>query len=375
MRIGVLKEIKNSENRVAVIPATVAELIRHGHEVHIEHNAGFGSGFKDEDYSQAGAVIEADAESVWKKAELLYKVKEILPQEYKYLREDLIVMTYIHSNAHKDETEALMAAKCPSIALEDISSDRPGHKWPLLANMSELAGKGGFLAALHFAQSVNGGPGLLLANVCGQDAPVITIIGCGNSGMGAAELAAAFGNTVKMLDVDFDAMEKAKKELPGNVAFLHSNRENLVECLKISDVVINCIFWPKTRKDHLIYREDLKLMKPGAMIIDVACDDEGAVETCRSTSHEDPVYYEEGILHYCVDNIPSAFSKSSSTRFAQDSLQYILEVADKGLVQALKDNPHLRRGLTTYGGRLTMVETAEKLGIEGISPDELVKEL
>ena len=178
-----------------------------------------------------------------------------------------------------------------------------------------------------------------------------------------------------MLDVDFDAMEKAKRELPGHVAFLHSNRENLVECLKISDVVINCIFWPKTRKDHLIYREDLKLMKPGAMIIDVACDDEGAVETCRSTSHEDPVYYEEGILHYCVDNIPSAFSKSSSTRFAQDSLQYILEVADKGLVQALKDNPHLRRGLTTYGGRLTMVETAEKLGIEGISPDELVKEL
>ena len=137
MRIGVLKEIKNSENRVAVIPATVAELIRHGHEVHIEHDAGLGSGFKDEDYSQTGAIIEADAESVWKTAELLYKVKEILPQEYKYLREDLIVMTYIHSNAHRDETEALMAAKCPSIALEDISSDRPGHKWPLLANMRD----------------------------------------------------------------------------------------------------------------------------------------------------------------------------------------------------------------------------------------------
>ena len=374
MRIGVLKEIKNSENRVAVIPATVAELIRHGHEVHIEHDAGLGSGFKDEDYSQAGAIIEADAESVWKTAELLYKVKEILPQEYKYLREDLIVMTYIHSNAHRDETEALMAAKCPSIALEDISSDRPGHKWPLLANMSELAGKGGFLAALHFAQSVNGGPGLLLANVCGQDAPVITIIGCGNSGMGAAELAAAFGNTVKMLDVDFDAMEKAKKELPGNVAFLHSNRENLVECLKISDVVINCIFWPKTRKDHLIYREDLKMMKKGAMIIDVACDDEGAVETCRSTCHKDPIYYEEGIMHYCVDNIPSAFAQTASTTLCNATLPFAMAIANKGVKQALKDDKHLRRGLTTYEGKLTLLETAEKLDLPYTDANELVKE-
>ena len=374
MRIGVLKEIKNSENRVAVIPATVAELIRHGHEVHIEHDAGLGSGFKDEDYSQAGAIIEADAESVWKTAELLYKVKEILPQEYKYLREDLIVMTYIHSNAHRDETEALMAAKCPSIALEDISSDRPGHKWPLLANMSELAGKGGFLAALHFAQSVNGGPGLLLANVCGQNAPVITIIGCGNSGMGAAELAAAFGNTVKMLDVDFDAMEKAKKELPGNVAFLHSNRENLVECLKISDVVINCIFWPKTRKDHLIYREDLKMMKKGAMIIDVACDDEGAVETCRSTCHKDPIYYEEGIMHYCVDNIPSAFAQTASTTLCNATLPFAMAIANKGVKQALKDDKHLRRGLTTYEGKLTLLETAEKLDLPYTDANELVKE-
>lgn len=375
MKIGVVKEIKNNENRVAIIPSAVSEFLRHGHEVYIESNAGIGSGFKDEDYEAAGAVIESSASEVWRKADLMYKVKEILPQEYQYLREDLIIMTYIHSNAHRNETEALMMSKCPSIAFEDVSSDIPHRKWPLVANMGELAGKGGFLAALYYAQSIHGGPGLLLNNVCGSDAPVISIIGCGHTGMGAAELASAFGNTVKMMDVDFEAMDRAKSRLNGNVSFMYSNRENILDCLKISDVVINCVLWPKTRKDHLIYREDLKIMKPGAMIIDVACDDGGAVETCRSTTHDDPVYYEEGILHYCVDNIPSAFSRSATTRFCNDSLSYALEVADKGIVQALKDNKHLRRGLTTYDGKLCMVETAEKLGIPGIAPDELLKNL
>ena len=274
MKIGVVKEIKNNENRVAIIPSAVSEFLRHGHEVYIESNAGIGSGFKDEDYEAAGAVIESSASEVWRKADLMYKVKEILPQEYQYLREDLIIMTYIHSNAHRNETEALMMSKCPSIAFEDVSSDIPHRKWPLVANMGELAGKGGFLAALYYAQSIHGGPGLLLNNVCGSDAPVISIIGCGHTGMGAAELASAFGNTVKMMDVDFEAMDRAKSRLNGNVSFMYSNRENILDCLKISDVVINCVLWPKTRKDHLIYREDLKIMKPGAMIIDVACDDE-----------------------------------------------------------------------------------------------------
>ena len=375
MKIGIVKEIKNNENRVAVIPSAVREIIRHGHEVYIESNAGIGSGFKDEDYSSAGAVIERQAENVWKKFDLLYKVKEILPQEYQYLREDLIIMTYIHSNAHRNETEALLSSKCTSIAFEDVSSDIPGRKWPLVANMGELAGKGGFIAALFYAQSVHGGAGLLLNNVCGTDTPVISIIGCGHTGMGAAELASAFGNTVKMMDVDYEAMDRAKSRLPQNVSFMYSNRDNILECLKVSDVVINCVLWPKTRKDHLIYKDDLKLMKAGAMIIDVACDDGGAVETCKSTTHDNPVYYEEGILHYCVDNIPSAFSKSATTRFCNDSLQLVLEVADKGIVQALKDNKHLRRGLTTYNGKLCMMETAEKLGIPGTNPESLVNNI
>jgi len=374
MKVGIVKEIKNNENRVAIIPSTVKEFIRHGHEVYIECGAGLGSGFRDEEYAAAGAVMVEKAEDVWNNIDLLYKVKEILPSEYKYIREDMIVMTYLHSNAHRDETQVLLDAKCPSIALEDITSDDPAKKFPLVANMGELAGKGGFLAACYYAQSVHGGPGLILNNVCGSDAPIVSIIGCGYTGMGAAELASSFGCTVKMMDIDLKAMERAKDKLPSNVSFLYSSRQAIEDCLKVSDVVINCVLWPKTRKDHLINKEDLAMMKHGAMIIDVACDDGGAVETCRSTTHDDPVYYVDGILHYAVDNIPSAFSKSSSTRFANDSLPYVLAVADKGIKQALKDDKHLRAGLTTFDGKMTLKETAEKFELPWADPEELIKE-
>ena len=371
MKIGVMKEIKPNEYRVAATPSAVAELVRHGHEVFVEKGAGSGSGFSDEDYEAAGARIEAEAETIWTGVDMIYKVKEIFPQEYKYLRDDLIILTYIHSNAHLDQTEALMNSGCASIAYEDISDDNGG--WPLLSPMSELAGKGGFLAALHFMQTVNGGPGKLLANVCGVEVPVITIIGCGNSGLGACELASAFGCKVNMLDINYNAMLEAKKYMPGNVNFMFSNRMNLMNCLKETDVLINCILWPKTRKDHLVNREDLKLMKAGAMIVDVACDDEGAIETCRSTTHDDPIYREEGIVHYCVDNIPSAFAQTASTTLCNATLPFALAVADKGIKQALKDDKHLRRGLTTFDGKLTLLETAEKYNIEFTDPNELVK--
>lgn len=372
MKIGIVKEIKECEYRVAAVPSAVGEFVRRGHEVLVETQAGIGSGFADADYEAAGATVYEKAEDVWNNADMIYKVKEIFPEEFKYLRDDLIVFTYIHSNAHKDQTEALMESKCTSIAYEDISDDR--GQWPLLSPMSELAGKGGFLAALHFAQSINGGAGKLLANVCGAPAPVVTIIGCGHSGMGACELAAGFGNRVNMLDINYDAMLAAKDIMPDNVAFMFSNRENLVHCLKESDVIINCILWPKTRKDHLINREDLKMMKPGAMIIDVACDDAGAVETCRSTTHVDPVYYEEGVLHYCVDNIPSAFAQTASVTLSNATLPFAMAIANKGVKQALKDDKHLRRGLTTFDGKLTLLETAEKLGFDFTSPDDIVKE-
>jgi alanine dehydrogenase len=182
----------------------------------------------------------------------------------------------------------------------------------------------------------------------------------------------AFQNNVRILDINFDHMEKIKAQLGPNVSCLFSNRENLVKCIKESDVIINCIMWPKHRKDHLIYREDLKMMKKGAMIVDVACDDEGAVETCRSTTHDDPVYYEEGVKHYCVDNIPSAFARTASTLLANATLPFLLEIAGKGVKQALKDNAHLRKGLTAYDGKLTLEETALKQNRPLTDVNELV---
>ncbi|MBR2401711.1 MAG: alanine dehydrogenase [Lachnospiraceae bacterium] len=372
MIIGVLKEIKPNEYRVAAIPATVQELTSRGHEVLVEHNAGKGSGYSDEEYIAVGATVLQTAEEVYTKAELFYKVKEMFPEEYKYMNKDKIVYTYIHSNAHPEETDAILESKVTAIAYEDIT-DKDGN-FPLLKPMSILAGKGGFLAALHHMQSVNDGNGTLLANVCGVEAPVISIIGAGNSGIGAAELAAGFGNTVRILDVNIKAMEAARAKLPQNVSFMVSNRENLVKCLKESDVIINCIMWPKHRKDHLIYKEDLAMMKPGAMIVDVACDDEGAVETCRSTTHDAPVYYEGGVKHYCVDNIPSAFARTASILLSTATLPLLLEIANKGVKKALKDNIHLRKGLTAFDGKLTLEETALKQNRPLTDVDELVKQ-
>ncbi|MCM1234009.1 MAG: alanine dehydrogenase [Ruminococcus flavefaciens] len=373
MVIGVLKEIKDNEYRVSATPAAITEITRHGHSVLVQHNAGLGSGFSDEEYAAAGAEILPTADEVYRRADLFYKVKELFPQEFPYLNRDKIVFTYLHSNAHPEETDALLNSRITGFAYEDITDD--AGRFPLLSPMSILAGKGGFLAALHHMQSVFGGKGVLLANLCGVETPVITVIGCGNAGVACAEMAAAFGNEVRILDVNINAMQNAQLHFPPNVSFLISNRTNLVKCLKESDVVFNCILWPKNRKDHLVYREDLKLMKPNSMIVDVSCDDNGAIETCRSTTHDDPVYYEENIKHYCVDNIPSAFARSASILLSTATLPFLLEIADKGVVQALKDNRHLRAGLTCYDGHLTLEETALKQNRSHTPVDQLLQTL
>lgn len=357
MIIGVPKEIKKNEYRVALTPSDASMLVGAGHRVLIEYNAGNGSGFSDEMYRDAGCEITSH-EKLYKTCDMLYKVKEIEESEYELLHEGQIVFTYIHSNAHPDMTKELLKRKVIGICYEDIDDEK--GNFPLLSPMSILAGKGGFLAALHFQQSVHGGSGLLLSRVNGCPTPKIAIIGCGNSGIGAAELAAGFGNKVTMLDINKESMEKAALRLPVNVEFVTSNRHNLVNCLKECDVLINCILWPKTRKDHLVNREDLKLMKPGAMIIDVACDEAGAIETCRNTSHTDPVYVEEGITHYCVDNIPSAFSQTASIMLSTATSPFARKIADLGPEKAMRADAYLRRGLTTYYGDLCLLETAGK---------------
>lgn len=371
MVIGLPREIKKNEYRVAATPAAVAAFVRRGHTVLFEHDCGRGSGFADEEYMAAGGTLCAH-EDVYRECDMLYKVKEIEQSEFDLLHKGQIVFTYLHSNAHPEMTKELLERGVTGVAYEDIDDD--AGEFPLLAPMSVLAGKGGFLAALYFSQSVHGGKGLLLNRIAGIPTPEVTVIGCGFSGMGAAELASSFGNKVAMLDVNWKAMNKAKDKLPENVEFLHSNRENLVACLKRTDVLINCILWDKIRTDHLVYREDLKMMKSGAVIIDVACDDGGAIETCRSTSHDDPIYYEEGVLHYAVDNIPSGFSCTASQTLSAATLPFALAIANKGVEEALLADAHLRRGLTTYKGCLTLEETARKHGVKYTEPEKAIRE-
>lgn len=357
MVIGIPREIKNNEYRCAAIPETVSELIQRGHTVLIEREAGTGSSISDTDFAQAGAVL-TDSQTVWESSELIYKVKEILPPEYRFLRKDLTILTYLHSNAHREMTDELLKSGCIGIAYEDIT-DATGN-FPLLRPMSELAGKGGFFMACQFMQSINGGSGLMLTRVSGIKTPEILIIGAGNAGMGAAEMATDLGNRVTILDISIERLESARNRLPPNVQLLYSNRDNLSTCLSQADVVFNCILWPKARKDHLIGRSMLTTMKPSALIVDVSCDEGGAIETCRATSHDNPVYREEGILHYCVDNIPAAFSRTATFSLANATLPYAREIADKGTVRALRENPHLRKGLTCIHGILTLEETGLK---------------
>ncbi len=368
MVIGIPKEIKNNEYRCAATPGTVSELARKGHSVLVEPGAGLGSSISDEDFRQAGALI-TDRDNLYRNCEMLYKVKEIMEPEFKYLRKGMIIFTYLHSNGHREMTDKLLEAGVIGIAYEDIT-DASGA-FPLLAPMSEIAGKGGFLAACHHMQSVAGGCGILLGRVSGVRTPEITIIGAGNAGLGAAEMAAGLGNRVTILDISKESMDAAKARLPANVEFLYSNHDNLMKCLARSDVLLNCILWPKARKDHLVTRDMLRCMKPSALIVDVSCDEGGAIETCRATSHDDPVYREEGIAHYCVDNIPSAFSASATAALASATLPYALQIAGKGALKALRENAHLRRGLTCYFGDLTLEETGLKQSRPYKNPDSL----
>lgn len=357
MIIGIPKEIKNNEYRVASIPNDVKTIVEKGNKVLIESGAGVGSGFYDIDYESVGAEI-VNKEYLFRKSDLIYKVKEFQKNEFKYFREDLIIFTYIHSNAHIEQTQEMLDSKIIGIAYEDIT-DKNGN-FPLLKPMSEFAGMGGFIAALNYTQSINGGSGILLADINGIKRANITIIGAGHAGLGAAKLATKFGNRVILLDVNLNALERAKYILGENTEFLISNTKNIKDSLAISDVIINCILWPKWRKDHLITRNMLKIIKKDCIIVDVSCDEAGAIETSRASSFDDPIYLEENIRHYAVDNIPSAFSKSASTILSANTLPYLIEIANKGVKNALLENSNLRNGLSFYKGKLTLRETALK---------------
>lgn len=372
MIIGVPKELKDHEARVGLIPGDVRALVESGHTVLIEKGAGEKGGFPDEEYVAAGAEMIDEQAEVWARAEFIAKVKEVLPEQFKYLREGQIIGAGLHSNAHPDEVDAFLEKNIIGIAYEDFTDKKGGS--PAIVPQSQIAGAGAFFMAASFLCSANGGPGKMLANITGTSKAHITVIGAGHAGIGAAQVAAALGNDVTMLDISFDAMEAARARLPEGVEFLYSTKTNIEYCLKKTDVLINCVMWPKHRTDYLVDREMLrKYAKKTLFIADVASDIDGALETCiKATSHSDPLYVEEGIVHYTVDNIPAGFGQKSAQTFTQPIFPFIKEIADKGAVQALKDNKYLRTGLTTYEGQLTLRETGLKQNREFKTPEEVL---
>lgn len=372
MIIGVPKEIKNHEYRVAMVPSAVLEMTRRGHQVMVETNAGARAGFPDEEYAAAGAVI-CDAATIYEKAEMVYKVKEVLPQEFGSYHEGQILFTYLHSETRPEMTADLLNSKIVGVAYENVTNDE--GRLPLLQPMSEIAGKGGFISAFTYMQTMNDGCGKLLSRVCGLETPHVMIIGCGSVGLAAAEYAAALGNHVTMLDVNRKALENAQHCLPINVEVLQCNRANVLNTLKQADVVMNCVMWDHRRKDHVVYREDLKLMKPTAMIVDVSSDDHGAIETSVMTTHDNPVYREEGILHYAVPNIPALYANTASQLLSAATLPYAIQIADKGINKALKENRNLCNGVSFWYGEVVWKETADMMGYPYLAPSALADRL
>lgn len=362
MKIGILKETKNGEQRVACTPQSASVLIEANHDIYIQSEAGLGSGFTDKEYEKVGAVICQNAEQIYRESILIYKVKEIEECDYPYLKEHHIILSFLHTNSNEEEMRALLASRCLAIAYEDITDE--AGEFPVLKPMSELAGKVAFIEGLSQLQSMQGGVGILLNSILGLPTPRVVVIGPGHAGRAAAELAASFGNHVILLGRGLANLEKAQQLLPQTTDLLYATKETIRCACSEADLIINCVLWPKNREGHLIAESDLKGLKPGCLIVDVSCDEGGAIESSYATTISNPTYEVAGIRHYCVDNLPALYGRTATLVLSNVTLPYVLELASKGGRQALIDNPHLRQGVSTYKGKLTLEETARKYNRE-----------
>ncbi len=351
MIIGVPKEIKDNENRVAAIPAGVQALAARGHRVLVQKGAGSGSGISDQAFEAAGARIVGTARPVFKDAELILKVKEPLPPEYALLRPEQILFTYLHLAPDLELTKAILRRKIVGIAYETLET--ADGRLPLLEPMSEVAGKmAAHIAAYYLARPL-GGRGVLMGGVPGVPPATVVVLGGGIVGSCAARVAAGMGAWVYLLDVNPLRMRYLDEVLPENVTTLMSNRMSIEECLRRADVLIGAVLVHGAKAPRLVTREMLKLMRPGAVIVDVAVDQGGCCETTRPTTHSDPVYAVDGIIHYCVANMPGAFARTSTFALTNATLPYALQIADKGWVQAARENPELAKGLNVIRGHVT----------------------
>jgi alanine dehydrogenase len=362
MNVGVLKEIKTNENRVSLLPAGVELLKQNGHEVIVETQAGVASTFPDALYEKSGATILPSARDVYEKADMVMKVKEPLPQEYGLIREGQIVFTYFHFAASEELTLAMVKSKCVAIAYETIE-DGDGHL-PLLTPMSEVAGRLSIQAGARFLERAQGGLGILLGGVPGVEPATVVILGGGVVGTNAAQMAAGMGAKVYILDVNLSRLRYLGEVMPKNVIPMMSNPETVRSLVQKADLVISGVLIPGAKAPKLITRDLIKTMQKGSVVVDVAIDQGGSVETSKPTTHEDPVYEIDGVIHYCVANMPGAVPITSTMALTNATLPYAVEIADLGYKRAILENPEIKKGANVVLGKVTYENVADAFGLE-----------
>ena len=369
MIIGVPKEIKAEENRVAITPAGVSALVSHGHRVLVERGAGLGSGLSDAQYRAAGARIMT-ARQVWHDAEMILKVKEPLASEYRYLRAGLMVFTYLHLAASAGLTEALRTKKVDAIAYETIQLD--DGSLPLLAPMSEVAGRLSIQVGSWCLQKQNGGSGILLAGASGVRPANVVVLGAGIAGANACQIATGVGAHVSVIDHNPTKLRYLHDILGGQITTVMSNRANVEEEVAAADLIVGAVLVAGAKAPHLVSRRMVRTMKPGAAIVDISIDQGGCIETSRPTTLDAPIYITDGVVHYCVTNMPAIVPRTSTFALTNATLSYAVDLAEKGLRRALRENPALRRGANTLAGHVTHAGVAEAFGLEHTPVEDLL---
>ncbi|MCE2455258.1 MAG: alanine dehydrogenase [Gemmatimonadetes bacterium] len=368
MKIGVPTEVKSEEYRVALTPGGVEALVSAGHEVMIQEGAGSGSAFTDETYRESGAEIVSGPEAVWGRAEMIMKVKEPIEPEWPQMREGQIVFTYFHFAADEALTRATIESGATAIAYETV--ELPNGELPLLTPMSEVAGRLAIQAGIRYLERPYGGPGVLLSGVPGVLPGKVLIIGGGVVGTNAAQMAAGLGARVFVMDVDLERLRYLSKVMPANVECIYSTHHSVREHLRDSDLVVGAVLIPGAKAPSLLMRADLAVMRPGTVIVDVAVDQGGCVETIRPTTHDDPVYVVDGVTHYGVANMPGAVPQTSTAALTNATLPYALSVASKGWARAALEDDSLYGGVSMVGGKITHKAVADVFGLECVSVEE-----
>lgn len=362
MLIGVPREIKNHEYRIGLTPAGVRELVHDGHQVLVEEDGAAAIGFDNDHYRDAGAEIVASAEEIFERAELLIKVKEPQPEEYARLREGQVLFTYLHLAPDPEQAKGLLASGATCIAYETVTG--PGNGLPLLAPMSEVAGRMAIQAGAHNLEKAQGGNGVLLGGVPGVEPAKVLVIGGGVVGINAARMAMGMGADVTLLDRDLRRLKELDMFFGGRLKTVYSTKEAVERYALEADLVIGAVLIPGAAAPKLISRELVERMKRGAVMVDVAIDQGGCFETSKPTTHQDPTFVVDGVVHYCVANMPGGVARTSTIALTNATLPYAVDLARKGVVQALKDDEHLRNGLNVHAGQVTHRAVAEALDYE-----------